>query len=953
MFQFALRKMRQNRWLALSLLAGYLMAVAIVCSMPVYSHAILSRMLLKDLEQVQTSQNVYPGRLLADTDLYEGSKDPVVKTQAYHQYETQFQELIAETGLPMQEFSVYTEAGDLRVVRAGTAMEDIHDLYKSGGLGACTGLFDQVELLDGAFPSAEAKDGVIEAVVSEEAARNLDCSLGTSYDLYQYQFSSQGGTSHTLAATVKITGVYRMKDPESLFWVMPWSTFSDVIMIQPELFSQMFVEADAPLFDHAQWAAALDYRSMTPENCGAISKVLAKYEDQKFFSPSLRSSFGSILEEYDVRREELTATLWIIEIPILLMLLFYVLMVSRLILGHEKNEIAVLRSRGASKGQITGVYTAQSAVLSLAAFIIGPMLSLLFCQIIGSSNGFMEFVNRKALPVSLTLPAVLYGAATAVLLVITMLAAAAFTGETSIVSFKRKKSGKTPAPLWQRLFLDFICLAVSLYGLYNFQNRLQIIRETGAAASEIPIDFTMYLSSTIFILGGTLLFLRVFPLFIKLVYRIGRRFWGPVLYLSLINTSRSSRNTQAISLFLIFTVSMGIFNAVTVRTLNQNDEDRIRYSIGADIVLQEEWPSTGGSSGSGGVMAPGAVPASEEGPVYYTEPQFSKYENMETAQSAARVLTKKDVSLSANSQKAGNLTLMGIVPNEFGNTCWMKNSLLPHHINEYLNLMADEPRALLLSNSLMEELSLTPGDAVFLTIGDNKESVEFIVYAGIDYFPSFNPVGTAKNTPALAVANLIYLQQETKLEPYAIWLKKAPGVTSAQLYEELTEMGVPITSLQDTTAEVTAMKNDPMTQGINGFFTLSFVVTMLITMVGFFIYWILAIKGRLLQFGILRSMGLTRLSVVMVLLWEQILVSAASILAGLGLGTLTAVLFAPILECNVDAADQILPFTVVAFPEDYWRTVGIVLIMLAAAAFILGRTVFKLHAGGALELGEG
>lgn len=187
MFQFALRKMRQNRWLALSLLAGYLMAVAIVCSMPVYSHAILSRMLLKDLEQVQTSQNVYPGRLLADTDLYEGSKDPVVKTQAYHQYETQFQELIAETGLPMQEFSVYTEAGDLRVVRAGTAMEDIHDLYKSGGLGACTGLFDQVELLDGAFPSAEAKDGVIEAVVSEEAARNLDCSLGTSYDLYQYQ----------------------------------------------------------------------------------------------------------------------------------------------------------------------------------------------------------------------------------------------------------------------------------------------------------------------------------------------------------------------------------------------------------------------------------------------------------------------------------------------------------------------------------------------------------------------------------------------------------------------------------------------------------------------------------------------------------------------------------------------------------------------------------------------
>ena len=69
-----------------------------------------------------------------------------------------------------------------------------------------------------------------------------------------------------------------------------------------------------------------------------------------------------------------------------------------------------------------------------------------------------------------------------------------------------------------------------------------------------------------------------------------------------------------------------------------------------------------------------------------------------------------------------------------------------------------------------------------------------------------------------------------------------------------------------------------MTQGINGFFTLSFLVTMLITFVGFFIYWILAIKGRLLQFGILRSMGLSRLSVILVLLWEQILVSVTAIL---------------------------------------------------------------------------
>ena len=325
---------------------------------------------------------------------------------------------------------------------------------------------------------------------------------------------------------------------------------------------------------------------------------------------------------------------------------------------------------------------------------------------------------------------------------------------------------------------------------------------------------------------------------------------------------------------------------------------------------------------------------------------------METAESAARVLTVEKTSLSANSKRIGNVTLMSIVPDEFGRTCWFRNGLLPYHLNEYLNLLSSDPRALPLSGSAMEEYGLSPGDTVYITIPGNKDSVQCVVYAGIDYFPSFNPAGEGKNKPVLAVTNLVYLQQETKLQPYEIWLKKADGVTSAELYAELEEMGIMISSLEDTTVQITNLKNDPMTQGVNGFFTLSFLVTMLITFIGFFIYWILAIKGRLLQFGILRSMGLSRLSVILVLLWEQILVSVTAILAGLGLGTLTATLFAPILECNVDASEQILPFMVVAYPSDYWRIVIIVAVMMAIAALVLGRIVYRLRAGEALKLGE-
>lgn len=950
MFRFALHKMGRNRWLAFSLLAGYLMAVAIVCSMPVYSHAILSRMLTKDLEQIQISRNVYPGRIDAEVSLYNGNDSVVAKANDFKRYDSQFRDgLIKETGLPVEELSVYTALESMRFIHTGVTDEKIiKQEAGSGQLGSCEGLFEHITLVEGELPSSEIQNGVMEAIVSDQAAYKLGLSLGSEYDVYDYQYTfSSNDSAYELVTTVRITGIMEQADPSDIYWVMPWNTFDEAVLIDPTLFSRQYIDSEGPIIlDSAKWACALDYHAITPENCGSIAKLLDQYGNNQYFTPSLRPYFSSILEEYDLRRDDLNATLWIIEIPILLMLLFYIMMVSRLILEHEKNEIAVLRSRGASKRQIITIYFWQSLMLAIVSLLVGPFVSLLFCRMIGACSGFMEFVNRKALEVSFTPDTFLYGAVTAVVLVLTMLIAVLSSGETSIVSFKRKKSGKESAPLWQKLFLDVVCLAVSGYALYNFNNRLQVIRETGATASDVPIDFMMYGSSTLFILGITLLFLRVFPLLIRLIYRIGQRFWGPVLYLSLLNISRGSRKNQMISLFLIFTLSMGVFNSVTVRTLNQNDEERIRYSIGADIVLQEEWPSTGGAT-----MDPSGMQASDE-PVYYTEPKFSKYEEMKTVESAARVLKKENVILNSGSKRLSGITMMGIVPDEFGRTCWMKNGLLPHHLNEYLNLMADEPRALLLSNTIMEENELSPGDTVFLSIGENKNLVQFVVYAGLDYFPSFNPVKTLKNEPLLAVANLIYLQQETKLEPYQVWLKKAPGVTSAELYEELSDMGVSIQTLQDTTAEITNLKNDAMTQGINGFFTLSFLITMLIAFAGFFIYWILAIRGRMLQFGILRSMGLTRMSVVMVLLWEQLLVSVTAILAGLGTGTLTAILFAPILECNVDAAEQMLPFTVTASASDYWRIVILVGIMMLAAAAILSRIVFRLHAGEALKLGE-
>ena len=57
-------------------------------------------------------------------------------------------------------------------------------------------------------------------------------------------------------------------------------------------------------------------------------------------------------------------------------------------------------------------------------------------------------------------------------------------------------------------------------------------------------------------------------------------------------------------LFIILTLSIGIFNANAARTLNNNIEEKIRYSIGADLNIMAHWESnevpTASSSMGGG-----------------------------------------------------------------------------------------------------------------------------------------------------------------------------------------------------------------------------------------------------------------------------------------------------------------------------------------------------------------
>ena len=61
------------------------------------------------------------------------------------------------------------------------------------------------------------------------------------------------------------------------------------------------------------------------------------------------------------------------------------------------------------------------------------------------------------------------------------------------------------------------------------------------------------------------------------------------MYASFLRVLRTRSSQGFIMVFLIMTIALGVFNAQAARTINQNMEDNLYYTIGADIVLQESW----------------------------------------------------------------------------------------------------------------------------------------------------------------------------------------------------------------------------------------------------------------------------------------------------------------------------------------------------------------------------
>lgn len=946
MLRFVLRKMLNKKWMVLSLLIGNILMIAISCCNPMYTQAVLQRMLTRSLSDSIDEGNRYPSVASINVSM-EKYTDRIINQDKFMDALSDYQTMPEEYGVRLLTSQQHLYLSNVTAEPLMLRSDD--KKKKEIQLGAMENMDQHITMVAGREASGEVgEDGVIEVVVSERGFANMNLLLGD--ELRVERLVDDAGNPYVL----KVVGVFKNSDPEDLYWIRTPSSLNKECMMNYELFNRLFVNMESPKYGlNGQWNVVLDYEDMRgdqAEHMLNVSRAYAlKYEESTKYR--YQDNFAEILETHLKKARQVDVTLWVLQAPVFVLLAAFIFMVSGQMLEMEQNEIAILKSRGAGRKQIIMVYLMQSLFIGGLSYVLALPLSMGMCQMLGSANAFLEFVQRRALMLELTPKVLLFGLAAALFSMATMVLPVFKHARVTIVSHKQRKNRKSSRPWWQKAFLDFVILGISLYGLYNFDSQREILAQR--VLDGATLDPLLFFSSSLFIIGAGLVMLRILPLITRLIFAAFKRLWSPALYASFLRVLRSQGSQGFIMVFLMLTIALGFFNAQTARTINTNEEDQIRYQAGAPLRIQEEW-TTLQNIGIGG---PDGSSTSNSDEVEYIEPDFGKYSQMDGVDKATKVLVDDDCTVTVDGGSLKNVHLMGIHTKEFGEIAWMKDGLTPRHWYEYLNVMSKNSRAVLVSANA-RNYGYKIGDVINYRPRLGGKSVRGVIYGFVDYFPTYAPVAYVKDTDGvyremenfLIVAHLSQIQATCGVTPYEVWIK--PTGSTSFIYDEIERRNLSAYKLVDASAELVALKNDPIFQGTNGILTVSFIVVLLLCATGFLIYWILSIQSRALQFGIFRAMGMSLREILSMLINEQLFISVSSIAVGAGIGMLAARLFIPLIQLAYAASDRVLPLELVSVAQDTQRLMAVIGGMMGVCMIILGVLISRIKISQALKLGE-
>ncbi|HWX97904.1 MAG TPA: ABC transporter permease [Solirubrobacteraceae bacterium] len=570
---------------------------------------------------------------------------------------------------------------------------------------------------------------------------------------------------------------------------------------------------------------------------------------------------------------------------------------------RDRRDLALLRARGARRRDLLVLASLESVILGIVAGLLGTAAA--FAAVSALVTGGTHATTGRVFAIG------------AICVILASAGAGAARVGASLSSLRnsvatgRRGTRREGKPLWQRLYLDIICLGVS--GLVYW-----LTASTGFSAVVSPdsnptlsLSVYMFFAPALLWIGATLLLVRLRGRALSWV--IARTVRGrastPRAFL-LVSAGRRgaaiNRGLVVVGLLLAFGVNLGIFSA----TYNQQVKADAQLTLGADVTA---------------TTAPGVA--------------------------AQRNLTRQIAALPGVAAATGVehsyayvgpdlQDTYGIDASSFGRATSLRDSYFLHSTaQQVLDRLRRTPDGIAVSKETITDFSLRNGDLLRLRVLDQRTGkfhvVPFHVAGIVQEFPS-------APKDSFMVANLSYLESATHAGGPNVVFAKASGYppdVARRVAAATSALGTKVDNINNQASRTSSSITTVDLTGISHI-EQAFAIVLAAAAMGLFVA--LGISERRQEFATMAAIG-APLSRISAFLWtEAAIVLTVGLALAVGLGWLLSEMLVAILQHVFDPPPDTL-----AVP---WAFLG----GLAGAAIVATLVATALASRGIrrLRLGE-
>lgn len=1001
MFNITIKNMLKDKKVTISLIVGFLLSIAIVSSIPIYTRGILNNMLIDTFANYKADSTSNASSSSQSSDASSNSSSTTTTTatdsssknttntssdnnssdkadELYQKPELNYSENKGESSDSNKTYpamlgvsystkvnsnyqnfiSNYTQLkknfdketskidAPIAAKKNTITLQGMDFNYKTKSntdedaecdMVGISDITKHIDIIKGEMPKESIdSEKIADVLVDQNTYDNLNMEIGKTYEITSY------GNDHPLK--IKVAAVFQEKNDK--FWSAKDTNnfYGKLVVSEKELLNILKTdEFYFKYFKDMNLRIDYDYNSMQSSKADAINSNLPNIIHELNANTNtiqVKCTLNACLDKY-AKNESLYVTLiWIFTLPIIIIILFYVYVVSGFVVDSDKDQIALFKSRGIGIFEILRIYLYEGFMICALGIVIGPLIGYYICKAISYITGFLEFdAASKPIKFLISMNSYLYAIMTAAVMLATLLVSAYFASKSSIVEAKRSRNKYLMSILTNKN-LDIVLLGVSIYGYYVYsKGNSNMFSKSG----DVPVDPLLYLLSTVFIIGFGMFALRIYKYVTKLLFLIGNRLSGTSFYLAIINVLRYHLVKNVIMLFVIMTIAIGIFDIKIAKNINLSNENTVKYSVGADMTIQQYWSSTVDTEYATGDEE------NDNGTRYiYNEPSQAGLKNVKGVEAYTKVLNAKNQGDVKTKNGTTLITsIQGIKPYEFGKIAWFDSNLLNYNWYYYLNAMTKNRSYVIISSGLSKASGINKGDTISYKLG-NGLYVNGTVMEIVDYWPGYQNLSTDK----LVIGNFDYIFSKVSIYPYEVWIKKDGKTSNKDIYDSMRKQNLNIIGYKDTSIEFHEAKENAFLKATNAILSLGIISLTIVTVIAFVLYWVNSLKNRKLSFGVYRSLGINSKKVSLILIIEQILTLGASVLIGIINGNAACDLFLPLITGMWKSGSFSLPVNYISYIDEYLSFGSILAIVFICSLIILIRYISKLKINEAIKLGE-